>query len=71
MMLWHFLYLSVSTHQQAPYRQLGTSFLGSHLNKFDKSCIFLEICFMLKDHQKPYVDTRYKENLIRLFTSSH
>ena len=26
---------------------------------------------MLKDHQKPHVGTRYKRNLINLFSSIH
>ena len=51
----------VFTHPQTLH------FLGDNLNKFGKLCIFLYIYFMLKDHRKPHVGTRYKGNLINLF----
>ena len=69
MLLWHFLYMFLFTHPQAPFRQLGPSFPGSSLNKYDKICIFPSIYFMLKDHQKRHVGTRYKGNLISLLSS--
>ena len=46
-------------------------FLGENLNNFDKLCIFPEIYFILKDHQKPHDGTRNKRTLISLFSSIH
>ena len=69
-LLWHFLYIFVFTQPQATFRQLGFSFLGWNLNKCDKLGIY-SYYFMLKDHQKSYVVTRYKGNFISLFSSIH
>ena len=46
-------------------------FLGKNLNKFGKLYIFPYVYFMLKDHRKPHVGSRYKGDLIRLFSVIH
>ena len=35
-LLWHFLYMFLFRNPQAPFRQLGPSFLAWNLNKYDK-----------------------------------
>ena len=52
---------------QATFRQLGPSFPGWNLNKYEKLCIFSYICFMLKDYQKPHLGTHCKGNLNYFF----
>ena len=50
-------------------RRFLYKFLERNLKKYDKLYIFLQIYFMLKDHQKPHLGTRYRGNLISLFSS--
>ena len=63
-----YIFLCLHIHSQ-PLGILALHFLGENLNKFDKLYIFPYIYFMLKDHRKPHVGTRYKGNLIGLFSS--
>ena len=59
-----FSYTCVYTNTGTLFRQLAPSFLGWNLNKYDKLCILPYIYFILKNHRKPHVDTRYKRILI-------
>ena len=65
-----YIYLRLHIHRY-PLGNLVVYFQGENLNKFEKLCIFPQIYFMLKDHQKPDVGILYKRTLISLFSSTH
>ena len=71
MLLRHLLYMFVFAHPQVPFRELGPSLLEWKSKWIWQIMHISLIFFILKDHQKPHVDTRHKGTLISVFSLIH